>query len=220
MLILDLCGGSGAWSQPYREAGYCVDVVDRPRDVRLLQRIKAGVHGILAAPPCTHLAGSGARWWADKGDEALRDALSVSDACLRIAYVQQPCWWVLENPVGRLVWYLGPPVMAFDPADYGDPYTKRTLLWGRFICPRKRRIVASEGSKIHPVGSRRRGVRPRLDAAIDCARADRSLLDRPRLGGDRRTESRDRASVGPVSPLRRGGRRGAVTFDRVRAERE
>jgi hypothetical protein len=62
MLILDLCGGTGAWSQPYREAGYCVELVDPladGQDVRLLRRIKAGVHGILAAPPCTDLSGSG-----------------------------------------------------------------------------------------------------------------------------------------------------------------
>ena len=150
MLILDLCGGSGAWSQPYREAGYCVDVIDLPRDVRLLQRIRVGVRGILAAPPCTDLAGSGARWWRNKGDERLRDALSMVDACVRIAWVQQPMWWVLENPVGRLSWYLGPPQMAFDPADYGDPYTKRTLLWGRFTSPPMvRRVTATEGSKIH-----------------------------------------------------------------------
>lgn len=149
LLILDLCGGSGAWSQPYKDAGYCVDVVDLPRDVRLLQRVRAGVHGILAAPPCTDFAGSGARWWADKGDAALADGLSMVDACIRIAYVQQPLWWALENPVGRLSWFLGPPFMAFDPADYGDPYTKRTLLWGRFAPPRKRPVVATEGSKMH-----------------------------------------------------------------------
>jgi hypothetical protein len=151
VLILDLCGGTGAWSQPYRDAGYCVEVVDmrNGRDVRLLQRIKAGVQGILAAPDCTDLAGSGARWWEAKGEGALLTALSLVDACVRIAWVQQPAWWVLENPVGRLSWYLGPPQMSFDPADYGDPYTKRTLLWGRFTAPAKRRVVATEGSKMH-----------------------------------------------------------------------
>jgi len=132
VLIWDLCGGSGAWSAPYREAGYCVEVYDlgKGQDVRLIQRSRAGVWGILAAPDCTHLAGSGARWWAEKGDPALLAALSLVDACVRVAWVQQPKWWALENPVGRLSWYLGPPQMAFDPADYGDPYTKRTLLSG------------------------------------------------------------------------------------------
>ena len=54
--VLDLCGGSGAWSQPYRETGYDVEVVDPvvdSRDVRLLLAKQGRVHGILAAPPCT-----------------------------------------------------------------------------------------------------------------------------------------------------------------------
>lgn len=92
MLIWDLCGGSGSWSEPYRAAGYCVEVYDlkNGHDVRLLERTGVGVHGILAAPDCTDLAGSGARWWADKGDDALLKALSLVDACVRIAWVQQP----------------------------------------------------------------------------------------------------------------------------------
>ena len=34
-VILDLCGGTGSWSAPYREAGYDVRVVTLPdMDVR------------------------------------------------------------------------------------------------------------------------------------------------------------------------------------------
>jgi len=101
------------------------------RDVRLLQRIHAGVHGILAAPDCTNLAGSGARWWAAKGEGALVTALSLVDACVRIAWVQQPLWWALENPVGRLRRYLGPPRMTFDPADYGGSLHETDAALGR-----------------------------------------------------------------------------------------
>ena len=151
MLIWDLCGGTGSWSEPYRQAGYCVEVFDlkNGRDVRLLQRSKVGVRGILAAPACTDLAGSGARWWAEKGESALLQALSLVDACVRIAWVQQPVWWALENPVGRLTWYLGPPQLSFHPSDYGDPYTKKTLVWGRFTAPAKSPVEATEGSKMH-----------------------------------------------------------------------
>jgi hypothetical protein len=151
MLIWDLCGGTGAWSDPYRQAGYCVEIYDlnNGHDVRLLHRSHAGVWGILSAPDCTNLAGSGARWWAHKGESALLSALSLVDACIRIAWVQQPKWWALENPVGRLTSFLGPPQMMFNPADYGDPYTKRTLLWGRFTAPLKRPIPAVNGSRMH-----------------------------------------------------------------------
>jgi hypothetical protein len=63
--------------------------------------------------------------------------------------VHRPQWWALENPVGRLTRYLGPPRMTFDPADYGDPYTKKNLLWGDFSIPRKKPVEATEGSKMH-----------------------------------------------------------------------
>lgn len=136
-IIFDLCGGTGAWSRPYTEAGYDVRLVTLPdHDVRLY-RPPGNVHGILAAPPCTHFASSGARWWKDKGDAAVLEGLSCVDAALRIVWVTQPAWWVLENPVGRLRRWIGPPVMSFDPWEYGDPYTKHTLLWGKFTQPKK-----------------------------------------------------------------------------------
>ena len=133
--ILSLCDYSGEWSRPYREAGYEVIQVDLQRDgrdVRLLQREK-DAHGILAASPCTCFASSGA--WVKRSDEDMIDALSVVDACIRIVFACNPVWWALENPIGKLVRYLGKPKMYFQPCDYGDPYTKRTALWGKFTPP-------------------------------------------------------------------------------------
>ena len=85
MPILDLCSGSGEWSRPYQEAGYDVIQVDvrDGQDVRLLEVLPYPVRGILAAPPCTHLAGSGARWWEEKGTEALTAAVEhINGDCL------------------------------------------------------------------------------------------------------------------------------------------
>jgi hypothetical protein len=59
----------------------------------------------------------------------------------------------MENPIGKLVHYLGPPRLRFDPCDYGDPYTKRTCLWGRFSPPEKRPVEPIEGSKMHRLSS-------------------------------------------------------------------
>ncbi len=46
--------------------------------------------------------------------------------------------------------------MRFNPNDYGDPYTKRTCLWGRFTPPvpdsmlvTTKSVPATEGSKMH-----------------------------------------------------------------------
>lgn len=122
------------------------------QDVRLLQREK-DVHGILAAPPCTCFASSGARW--ERSESDMLEALSVVDACIRIAWACNPIWWVLENPVGKLVRYLGKPKMYFNPCDYGDPYTKKTGLWGNFTPPlpllvgEARNVEPEQGSKMH-----------------------------------------------------------------------
>lgn len=151
--ILSLCDYTGNWSRPYEEAGYEVVRVDlqHGQDVRLLRFRHRRFHGILAAPPCTAFAVSGARWWAGKGEQALLDGLALVDACLRAVVVHKPAWWCLENPVGRLKHYLGPPAMAFHPCEYGDPYTKKTLLWGQFAEPRKSPVEPVLGSKMHRI---------------------------------------------------------------------
>ena len=148
-IILDLCGGTGAWSKPYLEAGYDVRNITLPDyDVRTYPPPE-NVYGILAAPPCAHLAGSGARWWEGKGEELLFAGLEIVDACMRIILISKPKFWVLENPVGRLSRYLGKPKMYFHPCNYGDPYLKRTCLWGEFNKPGKNPVEPTEGMKLH-----------------------------------------------------------------------
>jgi hypothetical protein len=154
--ILSLCDATGNWSRPYEEAGYRVVRVDLTRgdDVRLLERVPGPIRGILAAPPCCHFAGSGARWWARKGTAAVLEGLAVVDACLRAVLVHRPAWWALENPVGRLRRWLGAPAWSFDPCDFGDPWTKRTLLWGEFRPPDPAPVRPTLGSLAHRLGSR------------------------------------------------------------------
>ena len=148
-IILDLCGGTGAWSKPYADAGYNVLIITLPADVRLMEYIQNKIYGIMIAAPCTHFSGSGARWWKEKGVAPLLDGLSIVDACLRIVLMSSPVFWCLENPVGRLNKYIGKPVAYFNPCDYGDPYTKKTALWGNFNVPKKNPVEPVEGSKMH-----------------------------------------------------------------------
>ena len=152
-IILDLCGGTGSWGKPYKENGYDVRVIDPQEwveddygtgDVRLFKKPKEDIYGILAAPPCTHFSGSGARHWKKKGKEPLLEGLSVVDACLRIALITKPKFWVLENPVGRLKHYIGDAKCTFQPYEYGDAYSKRTCLWGNFNMPKPTDIVEPE----------------------------------------------------------------------------
>jgi hypothetical protein len=158
-VILDLCSGTGSWSKPYRENGYTVVEVEvlKGDDVRLLGKLEKNVFGILCAPPCQHFASSGARWWKQKGKGALLEGLSIVDACLRAVTIYHPTFWCLENPVGRLSYFLGKPRFAFHPYEYAaysdDPskeaYTKKTYLWGNFNIPVKRSVEPVLGSFIH-----------------------------------------------------------------------
>ena len=145
MLILDLCGGTGSWSRPYAEAGYSVLIIDPVANGQTVRQFlhdveELDVQGILAAPPCTEFSGSGARWWRDKDPQLLIDAVGIVRDCLEVVERCQPQWWCLENPVGRLarsVPELGKWRETFQPTDYGDPWSKRTCLWGEFIMPPK-----------------------------------------------------------------------------------
>ena len=67
-----------------------------------------------------------------------------------------PVFWVIENPVGRLqklMPQLGNP-WYFDPYEFGDPYTKHTGLWGEFNRPTKSPVEPTEGSKMMKYGGK------------------------------------------------------------------
>lgn len=138
-LIVSLFDHTGTWSQPYADAGYRVERIDIQdgRDVLDLRPSDfEDVHGVLNAMPCTHFASSGARWFAAKDADGRTDEMvALLRHSLDLIDAWQPSWWVLENPIGRIARFdarLGAPLLRFNPCDYGDPYTKRTCLYGRF----------------------------------------------------------------------------------------
>ena len=147
MLILDLCGGSGSWSKPYRDAGYRIEVIDPVRngqDVRLMERISVPIHGILAAPPCTVWSYARNRYEPTEAEKLA--SLSVVDACFRIIAAHKPKWWALENPRNKLRRYLGPARLEFYQWEYGDPGHKPTCIWGDFVAPVKHPRVRTKPS--------------------------------------------------------------------------
>lgn len=145
-IILDLCGGTGEWGRPYKEAGYDVRVITLPdHDVRLYTP-PDNVYGILAAPPCTEF--SPAKHFHGKGKYShnFLSGLEIVSACMRIILTAQPQWWALENPAkGYLCRWLKEPSMIFDPWWYGDRYQKTTALWGQFNTPQQTVFEKPEG---------------------------------------------------------------------------
>ena len=132
-IILDLCGGTGSWSRPYKEAGYDVRVITLPEyDVREYEP-PADVYGVLAAPPCTEFSVLNCR--AEKRERDFDAGMEIVKACLRVIKNCNPKWWAMENPRGYLRAYIGKPVLTFQPWQYGDPWTKNTDIWGNFNVP-------------------------------------------------------------------------------------
>lgn len=164
-LILSVFDYTGNWPAPYIQSGYATMLWDIKHEGclvknfgRLLEEIEIAIehgylpYGLIAAPPCTDFAGSGAQWWNEKDRSHVDDnwfsdefgtpwrvtelSVFLVELVLELQARYQWKFWVLENPVGRiekLVPALKPfRSHAFNPCDYGDPYTKKTILWGEF----------------------------------------------------------------------------------------
>lgn len=155
-IILDLCGGTGAWSKPYKDAGYDVRVITLPEhDIRYFCPPQ-NVYGILAAPPCTMFSIARNDATAKEKRDFLK-GMEIVQHCLRIIWQCRSYplrnkdnslkFWSLENPKGYLRWFLGKPALTFNPFEYGDPYTKATDLWGLFKEPRKKRVKPERHGK-------------------------------------------------------------------------
>jgi hypothetical protein len=167
-VVLSLFDHTGNWSRPWEEAGYNVlrfDIQDNPETgdvnafgVGFFIDYFGDFHGlevyaILAACPCTEFANSGARHFAAKdADGRTEKAIELVRQTLRTVEYYRPMVWAIENPVGRIEQLCGLPRwrLAFNPNELGDPYTKKTLIWGRFnadlpVAP----VEPVEGSKMH-----------------------------------------------------------------------
>lgn len=156
-LILSLFDYSGNWSKPYRDAGYIIRQLDIKLGNDIYEYVVGSygmVYGILAAPPCTDFAVCGAKHFAAKdADGRTTRSIALIKKTLEIIESEKPHFWCLENPVGRLN-RLVPELSAFGPRyfqpyEYGDPYRKRTGLWGVFNFPEPTNIVRPEGVRVN-----------------------------------------------------------------------
>ena len=79
---------------------------------------------MIAHPPCTYLASSGARWMRSRLDE-LEQAVEFVRQLMR-APIPRIC---IENPIGVLSKALRPPDQIIQPWQFGHGETKATCLW-------------------------------------------------------------------------------------------
>jgi len=83
---------------------------------------------MIAHPPCTHLAGSGARWWKEKQADGRQQA--GIDLFMRL--IEAPIDRIaVENPVGIMTRAYRKPDQYIQPFWFGDSVQKKTGLWLR-----------------------------------------------------------------------------------------
>lgn len=131
--ILVACEFSGVVTRAFREKGHhawSCDVLAAEYEPShhimgdVLKVLNRGWDMMIAHPPCTHLAASGARWWKDKAKEQA-DALEFVIQLLN-APIEKIA---LENPVGKISTAIRKPDQIIQPWQFGHGETKATCLW-------------------------------------------------------------------------------------------
>jgi len=86
---------------------------------------------LIAHPPCTKISRAGARWLYHDGvidPERLEQGKVAVEFFLRL-YNAPIDRKALENPTPMKIFNLPMPSTVINPHDFGEPYSKRTLLW-------------------------------------------------------------------------------------------
>jgi hypothetical protein len=132
--ILIACEYSGVVREAFRRRGFDAMSCD------LLPSEQPGPHYIgdvrdilthdwdmmIAFPPCTHLASSGARWFPQKRESGEQQAAIEFVKTLWDAPIKRIA---IENPVGILSSEIGPPAQGIQPYQFNHGETKKTCLW-------------------------------------------------------------------------------------------
>lgn len=141
-LCLDLCSGLGGFSQAFREHEDwevitvdinkkfkpsmvldLIDAVEYPDRHADFWQLKPDV--ILASPPCERFS-LAANSFPRQG---IYTGMRVAGAVLEIIARMLPKGWIIENPKGRLRWFLGVPNIKVRLSQFGYRTVKPTDFW-------------------------------------------------------------------------------------------
>ena len=136
MKILVACEESQAVTIAFRERGheaYSCDILPCSGGYPewhiqddVLKHLDDGWDMMVAFPPCTDLAVSGARWFKEKQADGRQQA-SI-EFFLKFTRTSIPKW-AIENPVGIMSRLYRKPDCIIQPYEFGDPSRKTTCLW-------------------------------------------------------------------------------------------
>jgi site-specific DNA-cytosine methylase len=103
---------------------------------------------MIAHPPCTHLAVSGARWFKDKKEQQSQ-AVAFAAWLIDSPFINIPRICV-ENPVGILSSRLRKPDQIIQPWQFGHGEVKATCLWLKNLPPLvPTKIVEGREARVH-----------------------------------------------------------------------
>jgi hypothetical protein len=134
MKILVACEYSGKVRDAFIEAGHnavSCDILptEKPgphHQGSVLDILDDGWDMMIAFPPCTHLASSGARWFAEKR----ADGRQQEGADFFMRMINAPIERIaVENPIGIMSRTYRKPDQIIQPWQYGHGETKATCLW-------------------------------------------------------------------------------------------
>ena len=132
MRVLVACEFSGVVREAFRARGhdaYSCDLLpaeDSGAHIQddVLNHIEDGWDLMIAHPPCTHLAVSGARWFSDKWREQ-GDAIGFFWKLMAAPIPRS----AVENPVSIISTRIRKPDQIIQPWQFGHGETKATCLW-------------------------------------------------------------------------------------------
>jgi len=92
----------------------------------VIEQLNKGWDMMIAFPPCTHLAVSGAAWFEEKR----KDGRQQQGIEFFMQMVNAPIDKIaIENPIGIMSKVYRKPDQIIQPYYFGDPYSKSTCLW-------------------------------------------------------------------------------------------
>ena len=142
MRVLLACEESQAVTKEFRDKGhdaYSCDILPSSGSLSeyhlqqdVVPLLKQEWDLIIAFPPCTHLASSGAAWFEQKRKDGRQQ--EGIDFFMLFTNLDAPKV-VIENPVGIMSKIYRKPDQIIQPWWFGDPFEKRTCLWLKGVEP-------------------------------------------------------------------------------------
>lgn len=133
MKVLIACEFSGIVTKAFRNKGheaYSCDLLETEGNPEwhiqddVLKHLDDGWDMMVAFPPCTHLAVSGARWFKNKKQEQYEAIFFFRK--LALCAIPKIC---IENPIGIMSSHYRKPDQIIQPWQFGHGETKATCLW-------------------------------------------------------------------------------------------